>query len=124
MSTEGGWPLRSSELTWANGSTRRWIRPIGNSLAYLDTGGMSNGPTEASNLLIKRSSEAATVSATWTTTASATAALRRRMALNTQQHSEAGYHACGLDPGRWTRVMRLVELPRCGCSVAFRIGRG
>jgi transposase len=63
-------------------------------LAYFDTGGVSNGPTEATNLLIKKSNVSDTDSATSTTTGSAysyTAASTGT--LSAPPRSEAGYHA-------------------------------
>jgi len=64
-------------------------------LAYFTTGGISNGPTEAMNLLIKKIKRvSATDSATSTTTDSdysCTAAWTGR--LTSRHHSEPGYHA-------------------------------
>jgi hypothetical protein len=62
-------------------------------LAYFDTAGVSNGPTEAMNLLIKKIKRTGTASATSTTTGygySCTAASTGT--LNHQHESEAGYH--------------------------------
>jgi hypothetical protein len=63
-------------------------------LAYFTTGGISNGPTEAINLLIKKLSASGTDSAISTTTGSvysSTAALTET--LSEPRQSEDGYHA-------------------------------
>jgi hypothetical protein len=63
-------------------------------LAYFDTGGVSNGPTEAINGLIKKIKESATATATSPTTGSAcccTAASPGTLQLSPR--SEGDYHA-------------------------------
>ena len=63
-------------------------------LAYFTTGGISNGATEAMNLLIKKINESATDSGTSTTTgcgSCCTAEWTGR--LTKRHHSEPGYHA-------------------------------
>ena len=72
-------------------------------LAYFNTGGVSNGPTEAMNLLIKKSNGSGTASATSTTTDSDSCSTAESTGRFHNQHgSEAGYHAwlrrAGLSP--------------------------
>jgi transposase len=62
-------------------------------LAYFDTSGVSNGPTEAMNLSSKRSREPGTASATSTTTGSDSCCTAASPGtLHHQHESEAGYH--------------------------------
>lgn len=63
-------------------------------LAYFDIGGVSNGPTEAINLLIKKIKRVATDSATSTTTGSACCCTAASTGtLSAPHRSEVDYHA-------------------------------
>ena len=75
----------------------------GELLAYFDTGGVSNGPTEATNLLIKKSSASVTDSAISTTTGSACCCIAASTGtLSGPPRSEAAYHA------QWRRAVKLI----------------
>jgi hypothetical protein len=76
-------------------------------LAYFDTGGVSNGPTEATNLLIKKIKRVGHGSAISTTTGSACCCIAATTGtLSAPPQSEAAYHA------QWRRAHKAAAQHR------------